>query len=152
MKNSIVGSIIKAGLIAGSLDIIAACSMFYFRTGRDPMIVLKFVASGLLGQDAMSGGWGTNVSGLLIHFSIAFGWTILFFVGYPKLPKMNWVIAGLLYGIVVWLCMNLIVLPMTRVAQRPFDLNNAITGTIVLMLAIGLPVSYFASKYYSSKS
>ena len=149
MKKSITTSIIQAGLLAGTLDIAAACGMFWIRSGRDPMIVLKFVASGALGSDALSGGWGTNLLGLLFHFIIAFSWTILFFVIYPKLPKINWIVLGLTYGVIVWLMMNLVVLPMTKITQRPFDLNQALIGTVVLMVAIGLPVSFFCGRYYA---
>ena len=149
MKKGITTAIIQAGLLAGTLDIVAACTMFRIRSGRDPMIVLRFVASGALGPEAMTGGWGTNLLGLLFHFIIAFSWTTLFFLVYPKLPKINWVMSGLVYGIIVWLGMNLIVLPLTRITQRPFDLNQAIIGTIILMLAIGLPVSYLSRRHYS---
>jgi uncharacterized membrane protein YagU involved in acid resistance len=149
MKKSIATSIIKAGLLAGFLDIIAACTLFSIRSGNDPMIVLRFIASGALGPDAMNGGWESNLLGLLFHFIIAFGWTILFFLLYPKLSGINWITLGLLYGVVVWLLMNLLILPMTKIAQRPFDLSQAIIGTLILMIAIGLPISYVCSRHFS---
>ena len=149
MKKNITTAIIQAGLLAGALDIVAACTMFWIRGGRDPMIVLRFIASGALGPNAMGGSWGTNLLGLLFHFIIAFSWTILFFLVYPKLPKINWIASGLTYGVVVWLLMNLVVLPMSKITQRPFDLNQAIVGAIILMLAIGLPISYCCTRYYS---
>lgn len=149
MKNNISTAIIKAGLLAGTLDITAACTMFWIRTGRDPLIVLKFVASGALGPDALTGGWGINLLGLFFHFIIAFSWTIFLFIIFAKIPKMNWIVLGLSYGVVVWLIMNLLVLPMTRITPRPFVLSQAIIGTVILMVAIGLPISYFANKHYS---
>jgi uncharacterized membrane protein YagU involved in acid resistance len=96
----------------------------------------------------MTGNWTIALLGLLIHFLIAFTWTIFFFIVQPKLPKGNWIIYGLLYGIIVWIAMNIVVLPMTRVTMRPFTWSGMVTGMIVLMLAIGLPVSYHAHKFY----
>lgn len=148
MKKTLLSAIVWAGLLAGTLDIIAACGLFSIRTGQDPTIVLRYVASGALGAQAMTGGWITALLGLVFHFIIAFSWTILFFLILPKFPSGNWIAYGLLYGVVVWLLMNLVVLPMTRVTMRPFTWDGAIIGTIVLMLAIGLPVSYLAHKYY----
>jgi uncharacterized membrane protein YagU involved in acid resistance len=96
----------------------------------------------------MTGGWSTALLGLLFHFVIAFSWTILFFLILPKLPKGNWIVYGLLNGIIVWLVMNLVVLPITRVTMRPFTWDGAVIGATVLMLAIGLPVSYLAHKHH----
>lgn len=149
MTRNLLSAILWAGLLAGTLDIIAACGLFSIRTGQDPTIVLRFVASGALGTNAMTGGWTTALLGLLLHFIIAFSWTILYFLIFPKLPKGNWIVYGLVYGIVVWLLMNLIVLPyLSRITPRPLNWEGAITGTIVLMIAIGLPVSYLANKFY----
>lgn len=45
------------GLIAGTLDIVAACVLAWLRGGTSPVRVLQFIASGLLGaasfQDAL---------------------------------------------------------------------------------------------------
>jgi hypothetical protein len=148
MNRNLISAILWAGLLAGTLDIIAACGLFNIRTGLDPIIVLRYVASGALGAKAMTGGLSTALLGLLFHFAIAFSWTILFFLTLPKLPKGNWMPYGLLYGVVVWMVMNLIVLPMTRVTMRPFTWDGILTGAVVLMFAIGLPISYLAHKYY----
>jgi hypothetical protein len=149
MKRTLLLAIVWAGLLAGTLDIIAACGLFSIRTGQDPTVVLRFVASGALGPSAMTGGWSMALAGLLFHFIIAYSWTILFFLIFPKLPKGSWILYGLLYGVFVWLIMNLIVLPyLSKITTRPFNWNGAITGAIVLMLAIGLPVSYLARKFY----
>lgn len=149
MKNSLLSAIAWAGLLAGTLDILAACGNFSIQTGRDPIIVLRFVASGAVGPDAMTGGWPMALLGLIIHFVIAYSWTILFFLIYTKLPNGNWIVYGLTYGVVVWVIMNLVILPLTKIPQRPFNLNSAIIGMIILMLMIGLPISYLARKFYS---
>jgi uncharacterized membrane protein YagU involved in acid resistance len=149
MTRNLISAILWAGLLAGTLDIIAACGLFSIRTGQDPTIVLRYVASGALGAKAMAGGWATALLGLLFHYIIAFSWTILFFLISPKLPKGNWIVYGLLYGIVVWLMMNLVIVPhLSTIVQKPFTLGGVVREMIVLMLAIGLPISYLANKFY----
>ena len=65
-------TILKAALIVGTLDILAACAQFYFKTGKTPFKpVLTFVASGLLGKEAFTQGDSMVLVGLVIHYCIA---------------------------------------------------------------------------------
>jgi hypothetical protein len=150
MTRPLLSAIAWAGLLAGTLDIIAACGLFSIRTGQDPTVVLRFVASGVFGPDALAGGWSMAFAGLLFHFIIAYSWTTLYLLLSPKLPNGSWIVYGLLYGVLVWLIMNLIVLPyLSRITPRPFSWSGALIGALILMLAIGLPVSYLSKKFYS---
>jgi hypothetical protein len=83
-RNDLVKSVLGGGAIAGTLDIISA---FIYTSvyGRQPDFVLKYIASGVLGNEAFNGGTATVLLGLAIHYIIAFCWTILFFVIYPRL-------------------------------------------------------------------
>ena len=108
MSRNLISAIVWAGLLAGTLDIISACAYFSIRTGQDPIIVLRFVASAAIGPDAMTGGWLMALLGLFFHFIIALSWSTFFFLIYRMLPKGNWIVYGLSYGMVVWLIMNLI--------------------------------------------
>ena len=77
--------IFKATLWAGSLDILAAFLNSYLRNKTSPGIVLQYIASGVLGEEAFSGGYATMAIGLFFHFMIAFSCTALFFVLFPRL-------------------------------------------------------------------
>jgi hypothetical protein len=63
--------ILKAGLIVGTLDILAAFIQYAIKTGKNPTVVLKFIASGVFGKEAFNGGTMMNVYGLIFHFVIA---------------------------------------------------------------------------------
>ncbi|MBC7887491.1 MAG: hypothetical protein H7Z13_06345 [Ferruginibacter sp.] len=149
----VIPAILKAGLLAGSLDILVALIQYNMKTGKNVLIVLKFIASAVYGKDAMRAGNAMAAIGLGFHFIIAFGWTILFFLLYPIIPLMakNKVITGVLYGVFIWLVMNLVVLPMTNVPKSPINIASAITGMVILVCAVGLPVSIIAKKYYSKQ-
>ena len=146
-----VTTIIKAGLIAGTLDIATALVMFSIKTHKDPMIVFQYIASAAFGKAAYTGDVSFIVAGIAFHYIIAFSFTILFFLLYPRIKFMhNYpILAGLTYGIFVWLMMNLVVLPLTKLPPITFNLQSAVPGTIVLMLAIGLPVSLIIHNYFS---
>jgi len=140
--------IIKAGLVAGTLDIIAAFLNFYYKTGKNPTIVLKYIASAIFGKEAMTGGIEMILTGLLLHFIIAFIFTIFFSLIYKKLWSwlQNTVLIAVLYGVFVWLVMNFAVVPFSRASQIPFSWSGVITNIIILIVCIGLPLSYLFRK------
>lgn len=144
-------SILLAGFVAGSLDIIAACLQFYIKTGRGPGPVLRYIASGVFGRKAFAGGMPMAAWGLFFHFVIAFLFTLFFFWIYPRINILsrNRVITGLVYGIFVWVMMNRVIVPLSSVPQSPFVLKQAIIATLILMFCIGLPISLITGKYYS---
>jgi len=146
-----IRTIIWAGFVIGLLDITAAIINYYITGGREPVRIFYFIASGVFGKSAFTGGTVMVIAGLLLHFMIAYIFTILYFLAYPYIRQLsiNKIIAGLLYGIVIWMIMNMAVLPLSNVPQQPFKLSQAIIGTIILMLMVGLPVSLIAHRYYS---
>lgn len=147
-------AIVIAGLLAGTLDGLAAALLFIIRTGKNPLAVFRFIASGVFGQDALSGGVLMATMGIFFHYVIAAGWTIIFFMAYSRLTILlkNWIVSGIVYGLFVWLIMNLVVLPLSRVPAVSMTVNGVLIGISVLMVCIGLPISYLAHKYYQQEN
>ncbi len=108
------------------------------------------IASGLLGADAFNGGFKTAALGVVLHFVIATGATAVYYIASRKLPFLMRLafITGPLYGIAVYFFMNLVVLPLSavpfKVSFRPALL---ITGLIVHMLCVGLPIALVVRKF-----
>ena len=137
------------GLIAGTLDICAACLTAWLRAGVSPIRLLQSVASGLLGQAAFEGGVKTALLGLALHFFIATIWTIVFY-----LASRKWLFLierpiqfGLIYGIAVYLFMNFVVLPLSRVTPRPATLTGRTIGLLTIMFCIGLPIALIVRRF-----
>ena len=145
--------ILMTAALAGSLDILAAFINSYAAGGRSPMIVLRFIASGVWGHQAFSGDATMVLWGLLFHFIIALIWTVIYFIGYFRVIRFirNWFAAGLFYGVVVWIFMSRVVLPMSNVPLIPFDPLRALLAIAILMVCIGLPISFMAHRYYRDK-
>src|SRR5258708_4777139 len=111
-KGNLVKTIMWAGLLVGTLDITAA----FIQTlayGRNPISVLNFIASGVFGKQAFSGGLPFAFCGMVFHYCIAYSWTTLLFLTYPQLKFLskNRILTGLGYGLFIWLIMTRIVLP-----------------------------------------
>lgn len=149
-SNHLFKAILFAGLIAGTLDITAAVLV----SGASLCTVLHYIASGAFGREtAFSGGLLMAFVGLIFHYLIAYCWTTLYFLVYPKMPILSRsrIVSALAYGVVVWTVMNLVVVPLSAIPARPFNPTNALINCVVLMLAIGVPVSFLAHRYYSKR-
>lgn len=141
-------NIIGAGILVGTLDIIAACLQYYIKTGKGPENVLKFIASAVFGKEAFTGGLLMSLCGLLFHFLIAFTFTTFFFFIYPKLKflSFNVILTAILYGVFVWVIMNRIVLPLSNTPVIPFTWMGAAIAAGILTLCIGLPLAIIAKR------
>jgi uncharacterized membrane protein YagU involved in acid resistance len=142
--------IFKVGLFAGFLDITAACVNFLLRTNKNPVIVLQFVASGILGKTAFAGGIPVATLGLLLHFFIALIFAGLYFFLYPRLLllRKNPFWSGVGYGLLVWIVMNGFVLPLSLVSRRPYALLPDLIEMMIMVGAIGLPISLLVHRHY----
>lgn len=148
MNRSLFVLVICSALLVGTLDILAASIQFYLNTGNGPAPVLKFIASGVFGPEAFSGGKSMVFYGLLFHYLIAFGFTLFFFIlsiAFPSILKFK-VITGILYGVFVWMVMNLLVLPFSNTPKSEFNWISAGIGILILIVCVGLPLSFIASR------
>jgi hypothetical protein len=146
--------ILRIAFIAGTLDIIAACASAYLQKGTLPRIVLKYIASGVLGQAAFKAGTGVMLLGLLFHFIIAFACTAVFFLIYPKFEflKKSVLLNAVFIGVIAWVVTTQMVIPMSEISKTPFNLAAAIRAVIILIVCIGFPVSYATKKYYQNQT
>ena len=137
------------GLIAGTLDLTAACVYSWVRSGVTPVRVFQFIASGLLGAESFTGGVKTAVLGVALHFLIATIWTLVFYFASRKLLFLIEypIAAGLLYGVLVYALMNFVVVPLSQVTQRPQLMSVRIVNLVILMFCIGLPIALINRRF-----
>ena len=136
------------GLIAGVLDITAAFVVNGLR-GRSAIWVLQSIASGLLGPTSYKGGFKTAALGLALHFLIATTATAVFFVASRPLKFLvrQAIVCGLLYGVAVYLFMNLVVLPLAFPFKIAYPVKQVVIGLLVHMSCVGLPISLVVRRY-----
>lgn len=148
-KKSII-TILKSGFVAGNLDAIAGVIVYYIWFGFNPIQVLQFIASGVHSPTAIGGGALMVIAGLIYHFFIAYVCAILYFYAYPKFEilRNHKVVSGLIFGLGIWLVMNLLVLPNSNIPKSPFDIGLAIVEIIWHMTLVGLPIALITSKHY----
>lgn len=147
-------AILIAWLIVGTLDITSATIHYLLNGNKNPVNILVYISSGIFGADAFKiGPPSMAILGLALHYLIAFIWTYIFFTAYPRMPFLtkNRVLTGIGYGIFVWTMMNQIVVKLSNTPKGPFNLTNAIINAGILCVAIGIPLSFMAYRYYHGK-
>ena len=150
-KISAFKTVLFAWLLVGSLDILSAFADYYIRTGKGPEGVLKFIASGVFGNAAFGGDGSMVWTGLVLHFIIALLFTTVFFLLYPRLKflHIDLALSAIIIGIIIWLIMNLVVVPLSNTPKYPFNPAYAIKAALILIFMIGFPLSIIFKCYYS---
>lgn len=139
-------TILWIGLVAGTLDITENIVFNAFR-GITPWRIFQFIASGLIDGRSFQLGWASVGLGVLIHYAIALTWTAIFYIAATEFNltvlSRRPILSGLLYGMLVYVIMNFIVLPLSAVPLRPGAATIAARVNVVLalMFCIGIPVA-----------
>lgn len=138
-------------LYSGLLDASAGALVYLIFKGLNPIEVLQYIASGIFGEDAFSGGLPMAGIGLILHFVIAFAFAAGFFIVYPsiKLLSKNIWVTGLLYGLFSWLVMNLLILPNSNIVKVPFSFISVLE-IIWHMALVGLPIAIISKRHFSN--
>src|SRR5271154_5642776 len=146
-------AIALACLIAGTLDI-ADALIFYALRGVSPVRLLQNIASGILGRAAFAQGTRSAVLGLLLHFFIATTVASIYIFASRRLPlSRHPFLWGSLYGIVVYIVMNYVALPLSKIGLRPTPpLVPLINGVAALIFCIGIPTALLARRYIPYKN
>jgi hypothetical protein len=140
-------AILWGGLIAGALDATDGVVAYGFQ-GLNPIQVLQYIASGVLGPASFKGGLATAGLGTLLHFFIAFVAAAVYVLASCLIPALNANprLFGPLFGAAVFFFMNYGVLPLSAVTSAPFSLGMFLNGVIGHALFVGLPIALFAKR------
>ncbi|GAB3017657.1 hypothetical protein GCM10027051_23170 [Niabella terrae] len=146
--------ILKAWLLVGTLDIIAAMAHFFISTGKSPGIIFQYIASAVLGPSAFEGGKNAILLGLCLHFLVALVFTCIFFALVKIFPVVlqHKFLTALFYGIGMWAVMRFMVLPLTQISLKTIQAGDAAISIGILFFCIGLPLSYIAGPPQSSSN
>ena len=150
--HSASGTILWSGLVAGLLDATAGVIVYFIWFSYNPFQVLQFIAAGVWGPGAFEGGFPMVLAGLGLHFLIAFVVATIYFMAYPKIALLRQykVAAGLVYGVGIWLVMNLLVVPNSNIPPAPFDGLLAFVGILWHAVLVGLPIALITARYYDA--
>ncbi len=143
-------AILVGGLVAGTLDIGAAALI----SMNHPFFIMRIIAGGLQGKAALAGGAASAWLGLFLQWGMGLLIAAIFVFAALRLRWLTrrWVLAGLAYGVVIFLVMNYVVVALSawgHVVQ--FKTIGSFVLNLLAMLVFGLIVS-FAARHFLRKA
>ena len=140
-------AILYATLVVGVLDATDGV-VFLGLHSQNPIQVLQYIASSLLGARSFSGGLASAGLGLVLHFAVSLVVATIYILASRHITvlRTQWVLLGLLYGMAVWSVMNLVFLPHTASVNSTLTAAALANGLIGHALFVGLPNAFFAKK------
>ena len=137
-----------ATAVAGTLDILFAIILTVF-FGRAIGGMLRYVASGPFPQ-ATDMGAGGAMLGLLVHFALmaimaaAYAW----FASSRREHVVTMPIrAGIAYGIITYVVMNLIVVPLRFDTPLPPSTRSIVTQLFAHIALVGIPIALITARH-----
>ena len=143
--NRLYASAFLVTFLLASVDLIFACTYWHQLFGVSWSRLVQNIASGLLGKRSFEGGTQTVALGLLLHYLMMAMMVGAFYVASTRMPALNerpWQ-SGLLYGAVLFVVMNLIVVPLSAAPKAPI-VPSWIAASIVVHLLIGVAIAHGA--------
>jgi hypothetical protein len=142
-------AVLYGGLTVGALDGLDAIVFFGLRNGIGPLRIFRGIAAGLIGRPAaLDGGPAVVALGLLLHFSIATTIVAVYSLASRRFTSLTRrpFLCGPLYGVAVYLVMNLVVLRLSalHVTGLPSALPVLVNGVLIHIVGVGLPSALFA--------
>jgi hypothetical protein len=140
-----VRAILMAGLTCGVLDGISAVAA----SGGQFTRVFQSVAAGILGRDSFKGGAESAAMGLALHFLVALGASAVYYAASRVLPFMidRALVSGVLYGVVVQVFMNFVVIPLSAIGRRPFVPRSFLIMLAIHMIVVGPSIALTIRRY-----
>jgi uncharacterized membrane protein YagU involved in acid resistance len=150
-------TILYGGLVVGILDGLFALIFYGLIRGAKPTRIFQSVAAGLLGRPAAhEGGTKTFLLGVLLHFVVATCIAAVFYLASRLLPVLirHAVVSGLMYGMIAYLVMNYVVVPISAIRRSPGPIRLPIFLTEILGHAflVGLPIALLARRSAKAKT
>ena len=141
-------AILWGGAIAGVLDAADGVVAFGLVLGMNPLQVLQYIASGLLGTAAFAGGLAAAALGGLIHFVIAFVAAGVYVGASRRVSALaeHPLALGAAYGVAVYLFMNDFVLPLSAVPPAAFSAVLFLNGIVGHAIFVGIPIAWAARR------
>lgn len=148
------------GVLVGIFDLLFAFTFYGLILQVPALRIFQSVAAGVLGrQAAIEGGLKTFFLGIILHFVVATCIATVYYLGSLVLPLvLRYAVAsGLIYGMIAYLGMNYLVIPLSAIGPRTTSKRAWIFAVEIIGHAflVGLPLALLArrsAKVHSSKS
>ena len=142
-------SVVVGGLLVALGDFIFATTLWFSWDAEGLKRCFQTIAVGVLGQASYEGGTQSAVLGAVLHVLMATTFVAIYTLvarRYRALLERP-VILGVLYGVVLYVVMNFVVMPLSRVGRSPsFAHPDWITYAVLAHMLFGVVCVLFARR------
>lgn len=130
--------------VAGLIGAIGTDAFISIAHQMSPVKVWQFIASAVLGPVAYTSPQYA-ATGLALHLATAFVWAYLYTFVWSRVSSLrNWVLGGIVWGVVVTVCMDAIMA--FRGVLGPLTASSVIFGLVTNVVFYGLLVAAYLSR------
>lgn len=142
--------VVFGGFALATLDGLFATTFWRVAAGVPWTRVFQSVAAGVLGSEASTaGGESTAWLGIGLHYAIAMCFVVAYTLVAVRADALvrRPLVFGTLYGLVLYVVMNLVVIPLSAIGHLPkFDDVPWVTSSIVMHAVFGLICAFAARR------
>lgn len=137
------------GLVVAVGDIVFATTLWFSWTASGLTRVFQTIAVGVLGQASYEGGMATAWLGAGLHLLMATAFVVAYTLAGRRAPQLlgKPFVYGVLYGVLMYVVMNFVVMPLSRVGRSPsFDHPDWIGLSLIAHMVFGVICVLFARR------
>ena len=141
-RSGTLRTVLLAGCVAASIDLVFAFIFFGWTLGISPVRVLQSVASGLYGRSSFDGGLSTAAVGFVAHYFILIVAAWWYWLASRRLPQLNrhWLAGGIAFGLAIYVVMTFVVVPLSAATRgTPTTIN--VIGQFLIHPLIGVAIA-----------
>jgi hypothetical protein len=148
-----LGLVLAGGLIAGALDLTFAF-VFYGQQGAAPLRILQGIASGVLGRGSFQMGLASAALGAFFHFFISVCAAAIYYLASLRFSFLTRrvAISGAIFGVLMFLAMHFIVVPLSAIKPSPMKVGNVIGELCSHVFLFGTVIAYAVSRARSLRT
>lgn len=141
--------VLLGGLLVAIGDIVFATTLWFSWDAPGLRRVFQTIAVGVLGPASFDGGVSTALLGAVLHVFMATMFVVVYTLAARRRPNLlaRPVASGLAYGVALYVVMNFVVMPLSRVGRSPsFDHPDWIFYSVLAHMLFGVVCVLFARR------
>ena len=134
-----------ASIAAGIPDVVVAAALSRSPPGR----VLQIITSGLLGEASYTRGSASMALGLGLQIAMSFVIALIYNIAFSYVAGIRGspLMFGALYGVVIFVVMNFVVVPLSRAHPKPHWDLKAVIAMLIVMVLFAEIISFIATAF-----
>ena len=145
--------VLLGGLVVACGDVLLAMSIWFPWTAAGVERLFQTIAVGVLGKASLDGGVTSALLGAALHIAMATTFVVIYTLAARRSPALlqHPLRNGALYGLLLYVGMNFVVMPLSRVGRSPsFEHPDWIGISVLGHLLFGMVCVFAAQRALAS--